>query len=80
MGAVRSCLVLTKRPGKPSPTWASLRKEKLTKASLTGLGMSLLQGLYTEMDFRNEALNMQRMADLLASRWDAPLSFSLPCA
>lgn len=28
-----------------------------------------MQGLYTEMDFRNEALNAQRMAQLLEERW-----------
>lgn len=27
------------------------------------------EGLYTEMDFRNEALNAQRMSELLAGRW-----------
>jgi hypothetical protein len=27
------------------------------------------EGLYTEMDFRNEALNAQRMAQLLGARW-----------
>ena len=36
-----------------------------------------LQGLYTEMDFRNEALNAQRMAQLLGERCGAGVGASV---